>query len=253
MKKVNVNKGHIRVVIVDDEEHCIRMLKQLIGNDPRLDIVAEVSDPAGAVGQILVKKPDLLFLDVQMPGYSGFDILESIEKTTLRPIVIFVTAFNEYAIKAIRAAAFDYLLKPVDIKELMLSIEKAINRINQKEAERSYSSLIEKASDKKIRFNTTGGFTMIDPNEIIFIRADWNYSEIHTDKDKNEVVVINIGALEDILPHKDFARISRSVIINLRYLEKVLRIKRTCILKKNNDIFSFRIPLRRIRELEERL
>lgn len=67
MKKVNVNKGHIRVVIVDDEEHCIRMLKQLIGNDPRLDIVAEVSDPAGAVGQILVKKPTCCSLMSRCP------------------------------------------------------------------------------------------------------------------------------------------------------------------------------------------
>jgi two-component system LytT family response regulator len=94
---------------------------------------------------------------------------------------------------------------------------------------------------------------MIDPSEIVYILADWNYSEIHFGKNRHEVVVINIGTVESMLPDGDFARISRSVVINLKYLSKVYRSKKLCILKKDEETFQFKIPLRRIRELEEML
>ena len=93
---------------------------------------------------------------------------------------------------------------------------------------------------------------MIDPIDIIYIQADWNYSEIHLSNNKQEVVVINIGTMENLLP-KGFARINRSVIINLKYLEKVQRGKRICLLKKDNESYSFKIPIRRIKDLEENL
>jgi two-component system, LytTR family, response regulator len=253
MKNPDLNKSRISVIIVDDEEHCIKSLEQYLCNDPRLNIVATITDPVSAVEQILTKKPDLLFLDIQMPGMNGFDILEILNKTIVKPFVIFITAFDNYAIQAIRAAAFDYLLKPVNKVELLVSIERAINKICLKEFEKSYSSLLEHTNEKKLRFNTTGGFIMVDPKDIVFIQADWNYSEIHLNKDKFELVVVNLGTIENILPPDDFARINRSVIINLKYLDKVQRGKRLCVLKKDNDIFTFTIPLLRIRSLEKML
>jgi len=188
-----------------------------------------------------------------MPGMTGFDILEILSKTTVRPVVIFITAFDNYAIQAIRASAFDYLLKPVDRLELALSVERAISLIQLQEHGSNYNLLLGYTMKKKIRFNTTGGFIMIDPEEILFIQADWNYSEIYLSRDKKEVVVVNLGTIETLLPVGNFARISRSVIINLKYLTKVQRGKRLCILKKEDDSFQFKIPLLRIRDLEEML
>jgi two-component system LytT family response regulator len=253
MKITDPKRSRISIIIVDDEEHCIKSLEKYLSIDPRLNIVATITDPLSAVEQILTKKPDLLFLDIQMPGMNGFDILEILNKTSVKPFVIFITAFENYTIRAIRAAAFDYLLKPVNKVELSVSIERAINKIYLQEFEKSYSSLLEHANEKRIRFNTTGGFILIDPKDIIFIQADWNYSEIHLDKDKYELVVVNLGTMENILPPHDFARINRSVIINLKYLDKVQRGKRLCILKKDNDVFTFTIPLLRIRSLEKML
>ena len=94
---------------------------------------------------------------------------------------------------------------------------------------------------------------MINPRDIIFIQADWNYSEIFLEKDKHELVTINLGNIEKLLPPGDFARINRSVIINLRYLKKVQRGKRLCTLIKDTDTFVFKIPLLRIRQLEDKL
>ncbi len=253
MKKSEAIKTPVRAVIVDDEEHCIRSLEELLKDHPGINVAATICDPVAAPGQILTVKPDLLFLDIQMPGKNGFEILEVLNNTNVRPCVIFITAFESYTIQAIRASAFDYLLKPVDKGELAVAVERALRSINQQKLENNYTSLLEMSSSKRIRFNTTGGFIMLDPADIIYIQADWNYSEIYTGNGRPEVVVVNIGAVEEMLPEGQFARINRSVVINLRYLSKVQRGKKLCILKKGEQTYQFRIPLRRIRDLEEML
>jgi two-component system, LytTR family, response regulator len=252
MKKTDLGNRHISAVIIDDEEHCIESLKKYLEEDNRIEVIKSISDSTKAIEQIIKIKPDVLFLDIEMPEMSGIDILQVLNQTNLKPFVIFITSFDKYTIDAIRASAFDYLLKPVSKAELSLSIERFLNKFYQKEVETNYSSLLTYYLQKKIRFNTSGGFIMIDPMDIIFIQADWNYSEIHLSNNKREVVVINIGSMENLLP-EGFARINRSVIINLKYLDKVQRGKRLCLLKKDNESFSFKIPVRRIRELEETL
>jgi two-component system, LytTR family, response regulator len=253
MKKTEKTISPVSVVIVDDEENCIKSLEEYLSNDSRLKVIAKITDSESAIEQILIRKPDLLFLDIQMPGMTGFDILEVLNKTSVKPFVIFVTAYENFTIQAIRAAAFDYLTKPVDRRELAISIERVVNKIYLKEFEKNYTTLLKHATEKRIRFNTTGGFILIDPKDIVFIQADWNYSEIHFEKDKYELVVVNLGSIEKLLPKGDFARINRSVIVNLKYLNKVHRGKRLCILKKDNDTITFKIPLLRIRALEEML
>jgi two-component system LytT family response regulator len=253
MKKVELSSAQISVAIIDDEIQCINSLLNYLKDDTRLTVEAKINDPLKAIDQIINKRPDLIFLDVEMPGMNGIEILKKLNLTNVKPFVIFITAFDKYTIEAIRASAFDYLLKPVDKNELAFVIERFIKKFNQLKSEDNYSTLIELTSKRKLRFNTTGGFIMIDPQDIIFIQADWNYSEIHFSKDKNEVVSINLGTIENLLPKRDFVRINRSVIINLKYLEKVQRGKRLCILKKDEESFSFKIPTLRIRFLEQKI
>lgn len=171
MKKNETILSPVSVMIVDDEEHCIRSIEKHLQNDPRLKIIATITDSKLAAEQIIINKPDLLFLDIQMPVITGFDILEVLNKTSVKPFVVFITAFENYTIQAIRAAAFDYLLKPVDEIELAMSMERALNSIYLQESAKNYSGLINQISDKSIRFNTTGGFIMINPRDIIFITS----------------------------------------------------------------------------------
>lgn len=181
---------------------------------------------------------------------NGFDVLQAIGQTDIRPSVIFVTAFDRYAIQAIKSSAFDYILKPIDETELTLAVERFIAANALKEQKSNYEKLIGQMSKKKIRFNTTGGFILINTEDVVYIQADWNYSEIHFSKEKCEVVSMNLGSVEEMLPQGSFARINRSIIINLAWLEKVHRGKRICVLRKDDVAYEFKIPILRIRYLE---
>jgi|WetSurSiteA1Bulk_404760.scaffolds.fasta_scaffold01119_4 two-component system, LytTR family, response regulator len=250
MNETSNGNKQVNCIIVDDEAAAADMLESLLSAFSRLKIVAKISEPQKAITAILQTKPDLVFMDIQMPGMTGFEVLEALNHTAVRPFVIFITAFDRFAIQAIRASAFDFLVKPVDAGELILAIERFMMHFDRKELEVTYTALLEHTGKRKIRFNTTGGFTLVNPEDIVYIQADWNYSEIHLGKDKPEVVTMNLGSLEEILPRNSFARINRSVIINLAYLVKVLRGKRLCILKKDEVSYEFKIPVLRIRYLE---
>lgn len=250
MKNKKSEISTVRCIIVDDEPKAADALEQMLWANATLQVSAKINEPGKALTSILQIKPDLVFLDIQMPGMSGFDILESLSQTEVKPFVIFVTAFDKFAIQAIRSSVFDYLLKPVDEGELTLAIERFMAQHKQKAQEVNYAALLGNASRKKIRFNTTGGFILLNPEDIVYIQADWNYSEIHLSKEKFELVTMNLGSVEEVLPAGYFARINRSVIINLTYLEKIQRGKRLCILKKDGVTFEFKIPLLRVRYLE---
>lgn len=241
-----------KAIIIDDDADAIENLKKLLIEHPTLQIVETISDPLLAVDAIKKHMPDLIFLDIQMPGKNGFEVLHELISENLQPEVIFVTAFDRFAIDAIRFSALDYLLKPVspfDLNNAMLHFHGRV-----KNAEKNYALqvLLEKTlgQTNKLKFNTHSGFFMISPEEIIYIQADWNYSEIFINTKKSELVTINIGKLEEMLPKHGFYRISRSFIINLLYLVRVNRRKRMAILVKDGEEYSFKIPLLNIRKIE---
>ena len=113
-----------------------------------------------------------------------------------------------------------------------------------------YAFLEQLAAPKRIRLNTSGGFVLINYSDIIYIEADWNYSRVYVSREKCETVTMNLGAMEKLLPSNQFARISRSFIVNLQYLKQVKRLSRQCILIKDGNEFKFKIPVNRIRSLE---
>lgn len=250
MREKEIEPEVLTCILVDDEMHAAKQLEKMLSRNPRLKILARINDPRMAVRKILQMKPDLLFLDIQMPVMNGFEVLQALYQAQVKPVVIFVTAYDEFAIQAIRSSAFDYLLKPVDETELVTAVERLLANYKQKEQAESYGKLISQVKLKKLRFNTTGGFILVNPEDIVYIQADWNYSEIHLSKEKHEMVTMNIGAVEETLPPGQFARISRSVIINLAYLEKVQRARRLCTLRKDDVTYEFKIPILRIRYLE---
>ena len=250
MKPIEPENRIITCMIVDDEEASVKELTELLKEHKEVKLLAAESNPYQAIPSIIKHKPELLFLDVQMPGMDGFGLLETLSHTDVKPVVIFVTAFDKYAIQALRAAAFDYLLKPLERHELAQTLERYINLKNHPNPEEVYSRLLEQTGRKKLKLNTNCGFTLIDPQDIVYIQADWNYSEIYFSKEKHDVVTMNLSAVESMLPKGCFARINRSVIVNLSYLDKVQRTKHKCTLKKDGVTYEFNIPIIRIRFLE---
>jgi two-component system, LytTR family, response regulator len=241
-----------KVVIVDDESHAVKGLQSLLSDDKRLLVIGGISDPEEALSFIIDKKPDLLFLDIQMPVMNGFDLLKALKEKNCLPTIIFITAYDRYAVEAIKHAAFDYLLKPIEKKELKLSLDRYFAMEEKAEIKTRYVNLLEAVSpNRKIMFNSAGGFLMMDQSEILYAQADWNYAKVYRSANDAETVTMNLGAIESVLPGTRFVRINRSVIINMSYLYKVKRIARQCILKKDGIEYSFNIPLARIRHLEK--
>ncbi len=244
----------VKVVIVDDEPHAVKGLQSILAEDKRLFVAGGISNPGEAVSFISEKKPDLLFLDIQMPEMNGFELLKALKETNVTPTIIFVTAYDRYAVEAIKHAAFDYLLKPIDKKELKISLDRFFAMEQEEEIKSRYLKLLEAVSpNQKIMFSSAGGFLLMDQREILYAQADWNYAKVYRSADDVEMVTMNLGAIESVLPGTRFLRINRSVIINLDYLYRVKRISRQCVLKKDGKEYTFSIPMARIRQLEKLL
>jgi two-component system, LytTR family, response regulator len=254
MKEIDMHEPAINVAIVDDELHFIEEMKRLLAGEPRIDIVTTAREPKQAVPKLLAAKPDLVFLDIQMPEMNGFDVIRSLRQAAFEPSIIFVTAYDNFAIEAIKNAAFDYLLKPIGKEALQQSLSRYFFNHAKEERSAKYMSLLENVDrKKKIKLSNSGGFILLNLEDIIHIQADWNYSKVYTAKDQYQTVTMNLGMLENTLPEKGFMRINRSTIINLNYLTRVRRLARKCYLEKDGVEYEFCIPITRIRELERRL
>lgn len=241
-------------MLVDDEPDATRELMKGLSAFREIEVISHFNDPVQAVKEIIKAPPEVLFLDVQMPGMTGFDVVEFLDQVGVHPVAIFVTAFDKYAIEAIHHAAFDYLQKPVEKDELARVVNRLKNTPVETDNREMFKTLLEKVNPKKrIKLSTTGGFVLVNTSDILYVEADWNYSDIHFDETSKHMVTINIGALEKMLPETDFCRISRSIIVNVNFLTKVNRLKRTAFLQKDGKEYTFKIPLLNIRKLEARL
>ncbi|MEI7897847.1 MAG: LytTR family DNA-binding domain-containing protein [bacterium] len=241
----------IRVVIVDDEPEGRDVMKHLLGSFPDIEISAVADSADSGLEAIARIKPDMVFLDIQMPRKNGFDLVHDLMQIHLSPVIVFVTAFDQYAIRAIRMAAFDFLTKPVDPDELRQTIIRYSATRESYDFNTRVATLLEQINPtKKLRFNTRSGFVAVNPGEILYIRADGNYSELFYSRNRNEIICMNIGGVGELLPENQFFRASRSVIINLSYIHRIERKTHSCELVKDGETISVEISRDRVHELE---
>lgn len=214
-------KEKIAAIIVDDERNNCENLKELLGKYcPEVEIVGMAHSAAEGIEGISRLRPSLVFLDIQMQGGSGFDLLEQ-----LRPVsfeVIFVTAFDQYAIRAIRFCAIDYLLKPVDILELQSAVSRAVNKILQREPNLSLTNLLENRNPEKdglkIALPTAERILFVQISEIIRCLGDNNYTTVYLKNSDSVLVSKTLKEYEELLTDKGFLRVHQSHLINLRYV-----------------------------------
>jgi two-component system, LytTR family, response regulator len=219
------------VMIVDDEQDAVELLSTHIKeNCPSLKIVAAANRSEDAIKLWYKIQPDLIFLDIEVDQMNGFDIINEISSERNPPHFIFVTGYNRYAVDAFQTNALGYLLKPVIKGDLVKAVERFIH---MKESEQGQERLWEFIRDYtgKIRFNTNTGFSLIHPPEILWCEADHNYTKIYMTDGKPVLVSVNLAVVEEKLPGTGFQRISRSILINSRYLASVHRRHKTCTLK----------------------
>ncbi len=204
-------------MIVDDEPLARRRVRSLLATDADIEIVGECGDGHSAIATLLQTKPDLLFLDVQMPELDGFDVLQRVP-AELTPLTIFVTAYDRYAVKAFEAHAADYLLKPFKRERFFEAVHRAKEQLQAARpdyAEKLSDLLLQlKGGQQRLAVKSAGRTVLLRMDEIDWIEAAANYVRLHVAA--TEYVVRDaIGAFEKRLPADKFVRIHRSLIVNV--------------------------------------
>ncbi len=200
-----------KVIIADDEKAGRTLIKEYLQDYPELVLVAEVNNGVDAITEINRFKPDLIFLDIQMPGKTGFEVLTFLEEL---PDIIFSTAYDEYALKAFEVHAVDYLLKPYTKERFKLAVDR-LNGDNQKLGNLTESLMLEKTTyPSRVLVQHNRKLITISVDDIDWVEAFGDYSKLHVD---NQVFLSNFGItdLEGRLDPKKFLRVHRSSIINL--------------------------------------
>jgi two-component system LytT family response regulator len=240
----------IRAVIIDDEEEARDVMERLLHRLGGVDIAGKAANGDEGLDLILSEQPDIVFLDIQMPEQDGFELVNKLRNFNLSTTVVFTTAHIEYAINAMKVAAFDYLLKPVVFDELKETVQRFKCQRSQQLNAKVDVLLDALHKPEKICFNTRTGYIYIAPEDIVYCQADVNYTEIYFGKERKEVVTVNIGKVNELLDPHNFYRISRSHLINTRYLVKADRRSKSCEILKDGEKFIIPAPSKQIRLME---
>ena len=223
----------IRTLIVDDEPLARRNLRVLLEKDPQIEILDECRNGREAVKAINALSPDLIFLDIQMPELDGFDVLARVGAEQIQAI-IFVTAFDQYALKAFEVHALDYLLKPFDDERFAFALRRAKSQIEAREINRvskrllalleERQSLADSSAEKnyltRLMIKASGRVVLLKVGEIDFIEADGNYAKLHVGR-KAHLLREKMHDLEGRLDPAKFVRIHRSIIVNLDRIKEL--------------------------------
>lgn len=202
----------LRALIIDDEEASRSNTRSMLQNYcPEIEIIGEAENGANGKIKIQELKPQVVFLDINMPGMTGFELLDGIYERDF--CVIFLTAYSEHGINAVKAGAIDYLLKPLMLRELQNAIKKVISFFNSK------SNL--KSDDRnKVMIYHSKGFSLVDFKDIVWLEANDNYTMFYLTDHKKLMASKTLKDFEAILPQHDFFRIHRSALINMNYVKE---------------------------------
>ncbi len=214
----------IKTIIIDDEKKGAEVLQLMLENHCyNIQIVAIAYSVASGIDAINKHKPDLVFLDIEMPKATGFDVIEATKMNTYK--VIFTTAYDHYAIKALKVKASDYLLKPIDLDELINAVETIEKEFNLNEKNTKTEAVVTKTinKEKKISIPTHEGLIFIDVFEIIRLEAESNYTQLYLKNKKKITVSKTLKYFEELLNKDFFCRVHNAHLINLREIERYIR------------------------------
>jgi DNA-binding LytR/AlgR family response regulator len=241
-----------KVVIVDDEPGALSVLSKMVSEFFNFEVVGEFSSPDNLINEIASLRPDVLFLDIHLGGKSGVDIAKELYNNRCDTQIVFVSAYDRYALKAFEYNIIDYILKPVSRERL----QKCIQKIEQS----SYSRTDESQQPangpahkehQMIRFNTQSGFLLVTPEDIVFLEADHVYTKIVMGKESDHYVAQNIGKILSLIDSKNFLRISRSHVINTKFLREVNRTQKKCLMFNETSEVELNISKSGMKTLDE--
>ncbi len=223
----------MKALIIDDEPDNVQLLSlQLARHCPQVEVIGEFTDSPSALVALQTLRPSLVFLDIEMPMLNGFQLLEQLGEVAFQ--VVFVTAYSQYAIRAFRFSALDYLLKPVDTVDLKAAVKRAETTIQiqpqQLEIMRQYygpgpldthSTRVTLAS--RIALPNASGMVFVETSRIVYCEADSNYTRFHLAGGEVYMVAKTLGDVQEVLEAGDFVRVHRQYIVNLAHIQKLVK------------------------------
>jgi len=231
----------IRSIVIDDEQHCVRsLLSDLQQHCPAIEVVEACS--SAKEGMMAIKKlnPDLVFLDVEMPWMNGFEMLEVLGDINFS--IIFTTAHDEFAAKAFRISAVDYLLKPIDANDLKAAVQKVEKKMDEGSSVQHISNLLrnmrQSSAEQKIALPQREGYEFVDVATIIYCQAEGAYTKIFISEKKPMLISRTLGDVEELLSPEMFQRIHHSTVVNVNYIAQFLRTDGGSVVLKNGEKIS---------------
>jgi two-component system, LytTR family, response regulator len=214
----------LRAIIIDDEPPARTKIRKFAGMNPDLEVVGEAGDGMEAIAKILELRPDLIFLDIQMPRGDGFEVLREVYPE-VKPLVIFTTAFDEYAIRAFEVEALDYLLKPFTVERFRCAVDRAVRSRSGGATVAKMTRLLYDLQSSiphipRILVRNEGKMFFLKAAEIEWVEAEEKYVLLHT-RTEHHLIRKSISALENELPRATFVRVHRGHILNLEALKEI--------------------------------
>lgn len=232
----------LTAIIIDDESSSRNALKQkLIHHCKEVQIISECENGEEGIKSIEENKPDIVFLDVEMPRINGFTMLQQITNRDFE--VIFTTAYDHYAIKAIRISAIDYLVKPIEVEELKTAVELAKQKRLQQNPNKRIDNLLNNISEEKemltrIAISSMEGLLFVNIGDIIYLEAESNYTLLYLTGSKKITVSKTLKEFEELLPPLIFIRIHHSYIINKKFIQRYIKGEGGQVVMSNNKMLD---------------
>ncbi|MGI9550143.1 MAG: LytR/AlgR family response regulator transcription factor [Aurantibacter sp.] len=217
----------MRSIIIDDQLDGRQALRLILAKYcPEVKVMEECENAQAGLSAIQQHRPELVFLDIHMPNMSGFDLLEALEVIDFE--IIFVTAHNQHAIRAIKFSALDYLLKPVDSAELVQAVSKVKGRRNQKNLAYKYGSLLKNVRSMpgnidRLAISNMDGILVLDTAEIIYCAAEGSYSKIYLANNRTHLVSKKLKEFENMLGESGFCRVHHASLINVKHVQQYVK------------------------------
>lgn len=215
----------LKAVIIDDEPDCVKLLAlQLKMYCPKVQVLAECTSSETGLIRIKELQPDIVFLDIEMPVMNGFQLLEKLGNINFS--LIFVTAYDQFAVKAFRFNALDYLLKPIDGKDLKVAVEKALQQkpsLEQLKLMKQQLNVGEKHYPDKIALPFQNGVIFTEIKNILYCESENNYTRFYVVEGRNYLVSKTLGDIQEVLEERNFLRVHRQFLVNLDHIKKYVR------------------------------
>ncbi len=246
-----MDKQLLTVLFIDSDQTSVNHILKWLRSNSLISMIDHVTDTDHALLKIIRSSPDIVFIEYPVRGNAGEELIEFIKTKLVETIIVFISDSKMHAAAAIRSGIFNFLLKPVSKSELNLFIEKVYlsGRTNSKE--RIAKIIEQNYDDTKLKLQTTRGYLLINPDEIIYCKADGVYTQLYLSNNRVETSYLFLSKVEEFLKPYNFMKVSRSCIINVRYLRKVFRDNNTIILSINGKEYEVKGSKQSIRELSQ--